>query len=337
MSWLGLDIGGANLKAADGRGWASSTPFALWREPERLTAAIQSLIESAPSSDRVAVTMTGELCDCFRTKAEGVQHIFEAVEQAAAGRDVRVYLVDGRLVTLPDARELPQLAAAGNWHALAHFAGRFSDSMPAILIDVGSTTTDIVLLVDGRPQPRAWNDTDRLLVGELIYTGVGRTPICAVTQTLPWRGEQCPIAAELFATTADAYLILGEINEDSDATSTADSRPLTVQFARERLARMICADASTFSLDDARQAAAAVRDAQLVQLRAATTRVSTGTGLRRQCIVISGAGEFLARRLATETCPLSRIISLRDALGPEISASAPAHALAVLAAETLGP
>ena len=24
MSWLGLDIGGANLKAADGRGWAQS-------------------------------------------------------------------------------------------------------------------------------------------------------------------------------------------------------------------------------------------------------------------------------------------------------------------------
>jgi uncharacterized hydantoinase/oxoprolinase family protein len=100
---------------------------------------------------------------------------------------------------------------------------------------------------------------------------------------------------------------------------------------------MICADASTFSLDDARQAAAAVRDAQLDQMRVAATQVSTSTGLICQSIVISGSGEFLARRLATEVFPLSRIISLRDTLGPEISASAPAHALAVLAAEELGP
>jgi probable H4MPT-linked C1 transfer pathway protein len=333
MSWLGLDIGGANLKAADGLGWASSVPFALWREPERLTGALQTLLNCAPRADRLAIAMTGELCDCFRTKADGVRHILDAVERAAPDREARVYLVDGRCVTVAVARELPQLAAASNWHALARFVGRFTDAQPAILLDIGSTTTDIVPLVDGSPQPHAWNDTERLLAGELVYTGVGRTPICAMTHTLPCHGRQCPVAAELFATTADAYLMLGEIDEDSDAQWTADGRPLTAEFARERLARMFCADTTTFSFDDAHQVAASVRDVQIDQLRAAIAQVIKSARWPCQCIVISGAGEFLGRRLAADVFASCRIVSLRDNLGDKISDCAPAHAAAVLASE----
>ncbi len=85
MTWLGLDIGGANLKAADGRGWAHSVPFALWRNPQGLIGALAALVETAPAAERLAVTMTGELCDCFRSKAEGVRHILAAVVQVARG------------------------------------------------------------------------------------------------------------------------------------------------------------------------------------------------------------------------------------------------------------
>src|SRR6188508_841938 len=99
MSWLGLDIGGANLKAATAAGWARSVPFALWRDPEGLAAALAELLRSAPAADRLAVTMTGELCDCFRTKQEGVLHILRAVREAANGREICVYLVNGRFAS----------------------------------------------------------------------------------------------------------------------------------------------------------------------------------------------------------------------------------------------
>ena len=75
MSCLGLDIGGANLKAANLDGWAKSVPFALWRDPNGLVSALQDLIAAAPPADQLAITMTGELCDCFQTNAEGVRHI----------------------------------------------------------------------------------------------------------------------------------------------------------------------------------------------------------------------------------------------------------------------
>jgi len=333
MTWLGLDIGGANLKAADGRGWARGVPFPLWREPDRLSTALTELIVSGPVTDRLAITMTGELCDCFRTKLDGVQHIVNAVEQAAGSRAVRVYLVNGRLVSINEARQLPQLAAASNWHVLTQFAGRFIDRGPALLIDIGSTTTDIVPLVDGQPRQQGLNDTDRLLAGELVYSGVGRTPICAVTSWLPWRGRQCPVAAELFATTADAYVILGDIAEQPDCTATADGRPLTREFARERLARMICADTALFDDDDARLAAERVREAQVTQIKRAVAQVATSMQCEPESIVTSGAGEFLADHLCRQTWPTARLVSLTGRIGREASRCAPAHALAVLARE----
>ena len=84
MNWIGLDIGGANLKAANGAGWARSIAFPLWREPDRLSAALLALIRTAPTSGSVAATMTAELCDCFRTKLEGVAHILDAAQVQGA-------------------------------------------------------------------------------------------------------------------------------------------------------------------------------------------------------------------------------------------------------------
>jgi probable H4MPT-linked C1 transfer pathway protein len=256
-----------------------------------------------------------------------------AVAEAAAGRDVRVYLVDGRFVSLDEARELPHPAAASNWHALARFAGRYAEGRAGLLVDIGSTTTDIVPLADGRPCARGANDTERLLAGELVYTGVSRTPICAVTRTLPWRSRQCAIASEVFATTADAYIMLGESAEEPLATWTADGRPLTKPFARERLARMVCADRTIFDEQDAMRAAEFVRDAQVAQLRDAVSLVGLLSESRPMFAVISGAGEFLARRVLADIRVECSIVSLSDRFGGDVSACAPAHALAVLAAE----
>jgi probable H4MPT-linked C1 transfer pathway protein len=334
MTWLGLDIGGANLKIADARGWARSVPFPLWREPKRLSSALIDLVDAAPKDGPVAVTMTGELCDCFRTKTEGVFHILAAVEQAAAEREVRVYLVDGRLVSVDEARQSPHLAAASNWHVLARFACRFAHGDSALLMDIGSTTTDIVPLIDGRPRPRGFNDTDRMLNGELVYSGVGRTPICSLTSWIPWRDQRCPVAAELFATAADVYVLLGDLPERPDSTATADGRPFTREFAHERMARMICADASQFNFEDARRAAQRVKGAQIDRLANAARQVLQAMQRPPQAIVVSGAGEFLAAVVCRTLWPHTRVNSLSEQINPGASECGPAYALSILASET---
>jgi|tagenome__1003787_1003787.scaffolds.fasta_scaffold20908600_1 probable H4MPT-linked C1 transfer pathway protein len=333
MSWLGIDIGGANLKAADGQGWAVSMPYPLWRIPEGLSDVLAALVDAAPSSDRLVVTMTGELCDCFCSKADGVRHILSAVEKAARRREVRVYLVGGRMVSIAEACERPQLAAASNWHALARFASRFATTPTGLLIDMGSTTTDIIPLVDGRVAARGRNDTERLLNNELLYRGVGRTPICAVVGSLPWRGKMCPVAAEVFSTTADVYVLTGGLKEDLQADWTADGRPLTKERSKQRLARQLCADASDLMVDDFDQIAATVSRIQRDELTQSIQSVATGMPEGPLTCILSGMGEFLTKTVAARARAGCQSISLAQKIGFLASQCAPAHALAVLAAE----
>jgi (4-(4-[2-(gamma-L-glutamylamino)ethyl]phenoxymethyl)furan-2-yl)methanamine synthase len=333
MSCLAIDIGGANLKAADGCGYAASRPFAIWKHPDLLSTVVVQLIESAPSSDSLAVTMTAELADCFETKAEGVRQILDAVQAAAAGREIHVYQIDGQLVSVEEARKTPLLAAASNWHALATFANRYVASWPALLVDLGSTTADIIPLNPSGPIATGLNDPERLASRELVYTGVERTPLCALVRSLPWQGVDCPVAAELFATTADAYLMLGELPEEPENCDTADGRPRTWPHALARLARMVCTDADSFTAEDACQAAATVRETQLELLQAAVDKVVTRLGAPPKTVITSGHGEFLLRHLLARLPWQADVLSLTEELGPAVSRCAPAHALAVLACE----
>ncbi len=333
MTYLALDIGGANIKAADGQGYAASQYFPLWQQPDELSQALRAIIAGAPAAEQFVVTMTGELADCYGTKAEGVRSILGALSTAVDGRRVQVYLTDGRLVSLDDAREEPLQAAAANWHALARFACRFVSGDTGLLIDVGSTTTDIVPIVGGKVAATGDTDPDRLACGELVYTGVERSPICSLVSSLPWHGKPCPIAAELFATTHDVYVTLGELPEEPTNTHSADGRPMTKEFAHDRLARMICADREMFTPEDASAAAEAVRRSQLAKMGVAAAGVIARLSAPPATVVISGRGESLARELLVRLGLPSGIVSLTDELGAEVSRAATAHALAVLAAE----
>lgn len=335
MSWLALDVGGANLKVADGLGYARAYAFAMWREPRRLAQQIRTAISEAPPCDHLAVTMTGELADCFASKAEGVRFILQAVHEGSDHRHCRVYLVDGRLVSPQAALGVPHLAAASNWHALARLAGRHVPQGRALLVDIGSTTCDLVPLADGQPAARGTSDTTRLIAGELVYTGVERSPVCAVLASTTYRGQTCPIVHELFATMRDVYLVLGKLPEVPGDTHTADGRPATVAAAILRLARMIAADLSTFEWEDARRLAEDAAAAQVRLLRQALARVVAEHGCP-EAVALCGHGEFLARAALEESLSEVPVVSLSEALGPMVARCGPAHALALLAREQLG-
>jgi probable H4MPT-linked C1 transfer pathway protein len=336
--WIALDIGGANLKAADGSGFAVSRPFALWQRRQELAAALAELMAECPAADRLAVTMTGELADCFVTKAEGVAAILEAVEAAAGRRLVRVYLTDGSWSSPAEAIAQPLLAAASNWHALARFAGRFVSGGTGLLIDIGSTTCDIIPLHDGQVVAQGRSDPERLMSNGLVYTGVERSPVCAVTDRVWWPSQKsvCPLAQEMFATTRDAYLLLGDLPEEPASTHTADGRPATKTHAHERIARSICADSTMVSREDAVQMAQCIADAQHKRIAEALQAVFARQAQRPAGVVVSGIGEFLARRVLRQLKIESPVVSLSRELGSDVSRAATAHALAVLAAETDG-
>lgn len=336
MSAIGFDIGGANLKGSDGLTRSISIPFPLWQRPNELPSALRQLLDSFPGTGPVAVTMTGELADCFRTRSEGVFHILEAAAEAVGERPLLVWQTTGELVTVDEAWEFPQLVAAGNWHALATWAGRMAPVGHSLLIDIGSTTTDIIPIEDGCPVPEGRTDLERLQSGELIYTGVRRTPVASLIQEVDLCGTKTELAREVFATSLDAFLWQGEIAESPDDRQTANGQPCTREAAAERLARMVCSDTNELEPEeiDCIAEAVATRLTSLVQKGIERRIRATASPV---CVLLTGEGEFLARK-ALEACslaPAPELISLKESLGVDHSAAACAFALARLTSENL--
>jgi probable H4MPT-linked C1 transfer pathway protein len=324
---LGLDIGGANLKAATNDGFALLRPFALWRRPDLLASELQAMLPGAGPFDSLAVTMTGELCDCFETKHQGVHHILDAVETISGDKPVRVWLTQQCFADLNDSRDRWLQVAAGNWLALAKWAGRFAPERGALLVDIGSTTTDIVALWNGCPIPNGLTDSQRLKTRELVYSGVRRTPVCSLV------GDE--IATELFATTLDVYLLLGLIPEDAADFNTADGRPATRNCARARLARMLGGDTEITSEMETLSLAGRVAQHQRIALYTAAQTVACFLPEPPRTVITSGSGEFLAEELRSFDSAWRRacVVSIEKQLGQSLSAAACAYAVAVLATE----
>src|SRR5215213_8593214 len=291
---LAVDIGGANTKAAwqDGTSLRTvSRPFEIWRDRRALAAVLREVAaEVAAGPAPVAITMTAELSDAFRTKREGVAFVLDAAEDALGDRPLSVLTTTGELVSMGAARARPWDVAAANWVATAL---ALADAHPdALLIDVGSTTADVVPIAAGRVAATGHNDLERLAAGELVYTGVLRTNLAAIAPRVPVRGGWCPVSSECFAISADVHLILGRLAQEAYDCPTPDGRPATVAFARERIARLVCADAEQLDAIEIDGIAAFLAEEQLRQIEEAARRVQ----LRPQAPVVAvGSGAFMAR------------------------------------------
>ena len=302
---IGLDIGGANTKAAvvdgDGRVRIVSEPFEVWRRPEAMADAIATVVgrlelDRAP----VALTTTAELVDVFASKREGVLHVLDATSEALPERRLRVMTIEGALISVEEARAAPLRCAAANWMASALLIAR---SLPdAVLLDCGSTTTDVVPIQAGEVIALGHTDVDRLLHGELVYTGALRTNIATMLSHVPIGGRPCPVSSELFAISADAHLLRGSLTAEQCTCSFPDGRGTSLPEVRSRLARVVCADPEQLADADLEAIAAAVEEAQVASIAEAlgrvARRVTTGAP-----VVAVGVGAFLARA-AADRCSL---------------------------------
>ena len=353
--WVGLDIGGANLKAAHTSGWSHSVSFAMWREWRTLAVSIAKLLEECPAFVGVAVTMTGELADCFATRAEGVAIILEQLTSILPAQMVRIYCVDGTWKSVSQSARDPWSVAASNWHGLARFAVRLVGTKSCLLIDTGSTTTDLIPIRDGQIQIEAKTDSQRLQAGALVYTGIERSNVAAILSEVPLFGASCPVMNEQFATMRDVYLWLGELQDEPECCETADNKPATREAARYRLARIVGEDGSTLADSDVDQLAQQIARAQTqlvakaflkltaTSMKKASTRTKKKTetepilanrgGQAFECVAISGHGDFLIESALAACGWDGERIRLQNTLGNELSRCAPAYAIAVLASE----
>ncbi|AEG00675.1 hydantoinase/oxoprolinase family protein [Methylomonas methanica] len=303
---MGWDIGGAHVKAAllNEAGVVLQViqqPCPLWKGLAYLEHAIQAVLQVLPGAcERHAVTMTGELVDCFSDREEGVAAIIHTLQDQLNAATMLIFAGNQGFIKLEAVNQThyPAIASA-NWIASAQLTAKLRER--ALFVDIGSTTTDILLIENHSLQALGDTDYTRLVSGELVYTGIVRTAVMAVAQQAEFKGQNMGLMAEYFATMADVYRITGDLNEAHDQSDTADGAEKTARASARRLSRMTGYDFTesdwplwqAFALTLKQQQKDKLYQACLRQVQ--RTASTAGLGF-----VGAGVGRFLAKEIAGE-------------------------------------
>jgi len=343
---LGYDIGGANTKAAfvsvrKGELYKFEVAveyFPIWKQPERLASVLLGLKErlGACRLDGIGVTMTAELSDAYQTKREGVSHILGAVSESFPREPVYVLNTDAKLETVEDAKQEPLGVAAANWAATGwSVAQRLKN---CVVIDVGSTSTSIIPIVNGEVAARGKTDLDKLICGELVYTGSLRTNVAAIVQSIPTRNSAANVASELFALSGDVHLVLGNITAKDYTSETADGRGKTLPEALARLARVVCADTEMLTKQEIIAMAQFIYDMQIRQVEEGLSKVYAYTksaSSTKVPVVVTGLGKnFIAQKTA-KNLGVDEVIDLGTLLPQKAVMATPAFAVAMMTTQRL--
>ena len=280
---LGVDIGGAHVKSAVIlRGRLTrflrrrTYPYEIFRDPAGLTGLLRAIVQrERPGA--IALTMTGELSDVFQNRREGVRYILNAASRPFTGVPWSVVDASGEPVSPARARRWPLRVASANWAAAARWlAPRLGD---AIVVDIGSTTTDILPLRGGKMASRGATDHQRLRHGELLYMGYLRTHPSAILPCVTLHGAEYPLCPEHFAIMGDAWLALGLITASRYTAPTPDGRAKTPRAAAARLARLVMSDYEELGRARVHQLARAIIGTQVTFIARAIRLLTRNVGL----------------------------------------------------------
>ncbi len=260
--FLGLDIGGANTKAVlihfknqeNYNSFSYIEYFPFWKKtkdqfPLLLKRIISKIILNnnftLENLNYIAVTMTAELSDAFQTKKEGILYLLNGLLEVFEVEKLRFITINNNYIGYKEAKNNIKLIMAANWVSTALYLGSFISD--CILIDSGSTTTDIIPICKSLPIPIGKDDIGRLINHELIYTGGLRATIPSITHIVPYKNKMIRISFERFALISDIHMILNNISKEEYNNETADNRDKSIEGCYARLARVVCMDLNTVS------------------------------------------------------------------------------------------
>jgi probable H4MPT-linked C1 transfer pathway protein len=335
----GWDIGGAHVKAAriDPTGHVidvTQVACPLWLGLDQLEVAINTVLNQWQNhADNAAITMTGELVDLFSNRQQGVEQIIECIQKQLTTDNIKVYGVSGWLTPLTAKNAWDQVASM-NWHASAKLVSR--EITDALFIDIGSTTCDIIPIKNHAVCTQGFTDFERQTSRELLYTGTIRTPLIALSQQAPFRNNSVGLAAELFATTGDCWVLTDQLDASQIQDRSADGQPWDKSGCCQRLARLLGTDAHIAAVDEWQQLAQWFTEQQQQHIKAACSLVIQQAALNDDNTVIIGAGigRFMLKSVAkTLHLDYLDLHTLLDSENTAISDHAPAVAVALLAAQ----
>ncbi len=332
MRTAGYDVGGAHLKVAlvEKRRVVAARQIKceLWHGLAQLDAALAEAADLIASADHHAVTMTAELTEIFASRQAGVAAIVAHVSARLSPAPI-FFSAPGHFVSGLQAGQDTLAVASANFLATA---GAIAVLKPnALLIDMGSTTTDIIAC----DQPMGLTDADRLRSGELVYTGLTRTLVPTVTTRAPFNGVWQSLARDGFATMADVRRVLETLPPDVDLHTTTDGRSSSLADSVARLARGFGRDGTLQELDLWQTSAAHIRSVQLQSIAEAAHQVLAASAQKIDVVIAAGIGveeaSEIAHILDLPSLRFDELVSVEPALRDAVTACAPAVAIAMLA------
>lgn len=339
MKVAGFDIGGANTDLAivefeNQEIKNIEVDFAylpMWSNNDDLSDVLIELVEKicpVDEIDAVGISMTAELVDAYDTKKDGVLDIVEKCEKTF-NCPIGYIGLDG-ILTKEEIESNPLNAAAANWIATCEIATLISDN--CIFIDTGSTTTDIIPIKNGKQCAVGNSDFERLSTGELVYTGTLRTNLASFVNKIPFKGKEYKVASELFAQTADIYMVLDLIDEEDYVCDTFDGEGKSKLDCMKRIARLLCADMDMLLEEDIVKISKLIHKAQIAQIADGLKQVAETQNL--DLIVTTGLGKDILDKKAAELLNL-KIKSMDEILTDEECVVAPAIGTAIMMNKSL--
>ena len=367
---LGIDLGnskvkfvalshGKPLEASWGGGAIPFTPKLL---PDRRgdfeagfpAALARFLISQAlvPEDFALVVVSTSHFFS-YPTFEAAHLHTLELLERLFPAEVLRILGADGRLYTLDEARALTgsqvvRFAATKFWGS-AYLASKLITR--GLSIDTGTTSTDIIPIVDGAPDPEAVRDPDRYNLDRLktrrfSWYGMTATPLDYLAHEAEAAGEIWPLYPRV-AKTEVLTALLDLAPRDLTTAHAYDGKFPSVEVARFQLAQACGLDVSLIG-DATLEAIARDLYRRMVERLAANVRqvaAHAGLGPLDQLQgAVMGLGRSSAARDALLQAGLrpERLVDVEEVLGADLSSVSTAYGAALRGledalGETLSP
>ena len=222
IQYLGLDIGGAHIKVV---GLNATRQIVLvkymkcyfWNKSEDFLTFVKQINKYINKQTLIGITMTAELCDSFKTRKQGFDVVSRYCKELK--NDFFFYSL-GKSPFIKKAEY--KNVVSMNWHAIGSYVSH--EITNCIIIDFGSTTTDLICIKNKKIKNIHFDDFSRLNNSELLYSGLVRTPIFSIINEVKIDDKTFKIIPEFFSNMGDIYRISYSQELCHDIDDTADLR-----------------------------------------------------------------------------------------------------------------
>jgi probable H4MPT-linked C1 transfer pathway protein len=299
LLYLGVDIGGAHIKIVGLDQFQNICLIKyrkcyLWKNQKKLKQEI-TFINSLSSNKNIfcGVTMTAELCDIFPDRLTGAKKILNECKRIKF--KTFLYSRSDKVFEKLQSNNFSNIMSM-NWHSIGKYLTSFVKN--ALIIDFGSTTTDFICIKNGKIMNKAFNDFQRLSNGEILYTGLMRTPLFAIKRNVKYKSKNISIIPENFSNTSDIYRINKQIKKEFDIDDETDFSDKNVIGSYKRIARSFGMDYHSKDKLFIKKLSENIMNEQLNMISENTEKLLQIFNMeKKSLIILSGIGQEVLKKL----------------------------------------